>query len=221
VLTLTWVFSGLLTMNPWGLLEGSGVGTQVRSQLTGKPRMAEVRRFLQGVTSGLPAGEFVQLRAQPFDGQLFVMAYRADGSAVRLDATGHPAPLGESDVQRAVAKLGNAGRAELLREGDAYYYSHKDTVELPVFRAVLADAGQTHLYISPTTGELRTVDRDGRRGRWLERGLHGIDFPGLHGRPLWDALVLLLLAGTTAVCITGTWMALQRASRDLRGLMRD
>ncbi len=222
MLTLTWVFSGLLTMNPWGLLEGSGIGEKLRAQLTGEPHVAEVRQLLQGVTTGLPAGEFVQLRAQPFEGKLFVMAYRADGSAVRLDATGRPAPLAESDVQRAVAKLGNAtGRAELLRDGDAYYYAHKDTVELPVFRAVLADTEQTRLYISPVTGNFRTVDRDGRRGRWLERGLHGIDFPGLHGRPLWDALVLLLLAGTTAVCVTGTWMALQRIGRDLRRLKRD
>jgi hypothetical protein len=221
VLTLTWVFSGLLTMNPWGLLEGGDADARLRKQLTGEPRVSEVRQFLQGVTS-LPAGEFVQLRGQPFDGKLFVMAYRADGSALRLDATGHPAPLVESAVQRAVAKLGNAvGQAELLRDGDAYYYAHKDSVELPVFRVLLADAWQTRLYISPTTGDFRTVDRDGRRGRWLERGLHGIDFPGLHGRPLWDALVLLLLAGTTAVCVTGTWMAFQRIGRDLRLLKRN
>ncbi len=222
VLTLTWVFSGLLTMNPWGLLEGSGAGARLRTQLTGQPPVSEVRQFLHGVARGLPADEFVQLRAQPFGGKLYVMAYRADGSAVRLDATGQPAPLAESEVQRAVAGLGNAtGPAELLPAGDAYYYRHKDAVELPIFRAVLANAEQTHLYISPTTGTVRTVDRDGRRARWLERGLHGIDFPGLHGRPLWDALVLLLLAGVTAVCVTGTWMAFQRIGRDLRQLKRD
>jgi hypothetical protein len=219
VLTLTWVFSGLLTMNPWGLLEGNGTGAQLRAQLAGQPAVTEVRRFLQGVPGSLADGGFVQLRSQPFGGRLYVMAYRADGSAVRLDASGRPAPLAEPDVQRAVAGLGNAtGPAELLQAGDAYYYAHKDVVELPVFRAVLANAAQTHLYISPITGSVRTVDRNGRRVRWLERGLHGIDFPGLHGRPLWDALVLLLLAGVTAVCITGTWMAFQRIGRDLRQL---
>ena len=222
VLTLTWVFSGLLTMNPWGLLEGSGAGARLRAQLAGQPAVAEVRQFLQRLPTSLPAGEFVQLRAQPFGGQLYVMAYRADGSALRLDATGRPAPLAESAVQRAIARLGNAASpVELLQDGDAYYYAHKDTVELPVFRAVLSNAERTHLYISPTSGDARTVDRNGRRARWLERGLHGIDFPGLHGRPLWDVLVLLLLAGVTAVCITGTWMAFQRIGRDLRRLKGD
>jgi hypothetical protein len=62
---------------------------------------------------------------------------------------------------------------------------------------------------------MRVVDRDGRWMRWLEGGLHGLDFPGLRRRPWWDIITLLLLAGVTAVCITGGWMAIQRVRRDL------
>src|SRR5690606_13806981 len=29
ILTLTWTFSGLFSMNPWGLLEGEGAGTEI------------------------------------------------------------------------------------------------------------------------------------------------------------------------------------------------
>ena len=47
VLTLTWVFSGLLTMNPWGLLEGSDLGARVSQQLQGNATTAELRTFLQ------------------------------------------------------------------------------------------------------------------------------------------------------------------------------
>lgn len=215
VLALTWVFSGLLTMNPWGWLEGSDIGSRVRPQLTGSAPVSQLKQFLTEAPARLEDGRFVRLRGQPFAGRLFVIAERADGSAVRLDAGGSAAPLHENDLRSALAGIdtGLAGLA-LLDSGDAYYYSHKESRELPVWRAVLADAQHTRLYISPTSGAYRIVDGDARAMRWLERGLHGLDFSGLRRRPLWDIVTLLLLAGVTVVAISGAWMALQRVRRD-------
>jgi hypothetical protein len=102
-----------------------------------------------------------------------------------------------------------------LSEGDAYYYARGNDVELPVYRTILADEQRTHLYVGATTGSFRIVDRDGRRARWWQDGLHALDFPGLRRRPLWDVVVVLLLAGVTVSCITGSWMAIQRIRRDL------
>jgi len=216
VFTLSWVFSGLLTMNPWGLLEGSDAAARLPPQLAGQGRTSELRQFLRALPASLPAGEFVQLRAQPWEDSLFVLAYRADGSVVRLDATARPAPLAQAQVRRALAGLQVPVRSfATLDRGDAYYYAQQGGAELPVYRAVLADRQQTRVYISPVTGNLRIVDRDARRTRWLDNGLHRLDFPGLHHRPLWDCLALLLLAGVGASCITGAWMAIQRIRRDL------
>jgi hypothetical protein len=144
------------------------------------------------------------------------MAYRADGSATRFDAAGRPAPLAPHDVQESLAGLGTPiASFELLKAGDAYHYSYRNDVELPIYRAILDDRQQSRLYISPASGSLRVVDRDARQMRWLEGGLHRLDFPGLQHRPLWDCIVLLLLAGVTVSCVTGSWMALQRVRRDL------
>jgi uncharacterized iron-regulated membrane protein len=215
VLTLTWVFSGLLTMNPWGLLEGSGVGARLQSQLAGAPRVAELRQFLATLPGSLPTDEYVQLRAHPFGGRLFVVAYRADGATRRIDAAGRLAPLAQADVRQVLTGLDTPlASVEALPDGDAYYYARGEDVELPVYRAILADGQRTHLYVSPTTGSVRIVDRDGRRARWWQDGLHALDFPGLQGRPPWHLLVLLLLAGVTVSCITGSWMAMQRIRRD-------
>ncbi len=63
--------------------------------------------------------------------------------------------------------------------------------------------------------ELRDAGRDARGMRWLEGGLHQLDIAGMQHRPLWDCIVLLLLAGVTVSCVTGSWMALQRVRRDL------
>ena len=216
LLTLTWVFSGLLTMNPWGLLEGSAASERWPQRLAGEPRMAELRQFLNALPATLPTGEFVQLRAQPLGGRLFVMAYRADGSALRLDAAGRPAPLTQEYVRQMLAGAGTPLAAfASLAQGDSFYYARGDGIELPVYRAILTDRQHTRLYISPTSGSVRVIDRDGRYARWLEDGLHDLDFPGLHARPLWDGIVLLLLAGVSVSCVTGGWMAIQRIRRDL------
>ena len=216
VLVLTWVFSGLLTMNPWGLLEGSEAGGRVAAQLSRPVPTAELRQFLQALPQLPDAGQFRRLRAQDFNGHLYVIAERADGSMLRLDAAARPAPLTQAAVRELIGSLDTGLHSlELMAGEDAYYYSHKEPAEFPVYRAILDDAQRTRLYIQPATGEIRIVDIDARRTRWWERALHGLDFQGLRARPLWDIVAMLLLAGATLVTVTGSWMAIQRVRRDL------
>jgi hypothetical protein len=48
----------------------------------------------------------------------------------------------------------------------------------------------------------------------LYHGLHSLDFPWLYKyRPLWDIVVITLMLGCTALCVTSlilTWQVLQR-----------
>lgn len=219
VLTLTWVFSGLMTMNPWGLLEGRGDG-EFDERLAGAATWGDAKRFLE--FAGSRAGsmnEFTQLRVAPFDNEFYMLAMRPDGTSVRLDATGAPATIDRADVEAAIRKIEAPVKSfELMHDEDSFYYGHKDEVDLPVYRAVLDDAEQTRLYINPVTGAFRAFDSDARWSRWIRRGLHGFDFAGIRERPVWDVLVLLMLAGVTAVCVTGTWMALKRIRLDYRRL---
>ena len=50
--------------------------------------------------------------------------------------------------------------------------------------------------------------------RWLYHGLHSLDFPWLYNyRPLWDIVVITLMLGGTAICVTSlvlTWRVLAR-----------
>ena len=64
------------------------------------------------------------------------------------------------------------------------------------------------------------LDATARASRWIRYGLHDLDFPGLAARPLWDLVVLLLLAGVSVGVITGAWLALKRAALDLSRLQR-
>jgi hypothetical protein len=204
-----------LTMNPWGLLESDG-GAGLRSTLRGKAQTSELRGFLTAAPERLAGGEFVQLQGVVQDGKLQVIARRADGSLLRLGVDAQPEPLEATTVERWLQGLPVGVQTfERLETADAYYYGHKSGATLPVYRAILDDAGRTRLYIDPATGSLRVVDTQVRRSRWLVSALHSLDLRGLRSRPLWDIATLLLLAGVTALAITGSWMALQRIRADL------
>jgi hypothetical protein len=205
VLALTWVFSGLMTMNPWGLLESSDDGTYARN-LSGSARWEDLQHTL--VERGPALAQFVELRVTPFNGVLHLNAFRRDGSSTRLDSAGAPAQVQRLDIDAAVAKLGAPVRSvQLLQQEDTYYYGHKQPVPLPVFRLLLDDATHTRMYIDPATGTVQALDLNARRTRWWESALHNVDLPGLRARPIWDFIVLMLLAGVTVVCATGTWLA--------------
>ncbi len=221
VLTLTWVFSGLLTMGPWGFLESSA-GRRERGALAGSITGAEAKAFLK-LSPALATGHIRTLDAAPLGGRLHVMATDLDGHVQRLDSDGRPSPLTQAEAQAALKVVARSPIAafERLDREDAYYYSGYDgAAAFPVYRARLADAQATTFYLDGQTGRMvRAVDSTGRQSRWLRYGLHDLDFgPLLRSRPLWDIVMWVLLAGVTAVCITGAWMSWLRIKLDLANL---
>lgn len=216
ILTLGWVASGLLSMNPWGVLD-SEAGFAERERLTTPMPWAMVAGALGRMTS-LPAGT-VRLEIAPLGGRLFFSAVSAGGTQTRIDAMGRISPLARPELAAALANGPPIESLQLIDVEDAYYYQHKYPVTLPVWRAVLRDAERTRLYIDSRTGRLlRAFDGNARLFRWLQHGLHSFDFPILRRRPLWDLVILPLLIMVTLVCATGTSMAIAKACRDLRRL---
>lgn len=217
LLTLTWVFSGLMTMGPWGLLD-SAAG-QVRRAIVGETTWGEAKALLAAAPRLVGPG-VVQVEAAPLGGTVRLLSVEADGRARRFDTSGRPAPVAADELRRAAAAAGAPVESlALMQREDGYYYAHHDPVALPVWRLVLADPGRTHLYVHPETGKvLRAADAPARANRWIETGLHDLDFAWIRKRPVWDLVVLPLLAGVTFVCGTGTWLGFRRIGRDVERL---
>ncbi len=212
--TLTWVTSGLLTMNPWGLLESSASET-VQSALAGTVRSSDVTSFLAAAPR---APGVASLQAAPLGGRLFVIERLGDGRAVRLDGKGRPAPLGREELARALAAGGQrtTGLRLMTKTDDYYYPSYDGPAPLPVWAARLAGPGGRAAYLDPLSGEVRlAIDGPAKASRWIRTGLHDFDFPGLRARPIWDIVVILLLGGVTAGVGTGAWLGLKRLALDL------
>ena len=215
VLTLTWLASGLLSVNPWGLLESSGAGFE-RANLRGAElTLDDVRAWVERLGGEQAPPGTTRLELVPFAGALQVLAYDRTGNPTRLRADTHePAPLDEAALADAAARLAPAERiqsAGLLTRGDEFYFDHHAQRAFPVYRVVLADADSTRYYIDAATGRLlQKVDSSRRWYRWLFEGMHRFDFTEvMRQRPLWDFLVIVLLAGVTGVCATGTYMGIR------------
>jgi uncharacterized iron-regulated membrane protein len=219
LVTVTWLFSGLLSMNPWGAFEGDS-GNEERRRLARRALAAtEVTAIVQALdNSTLPAGT-ARLASSIVDGELALIAQDADGNAARVDGrTLQPYPLPDTIWQR-VAQLAKPGtpvlQAGFIEAEDNYYFSHHEKVSFPVYRIVFDDTGQTRYYFDATSAELvEKYDSDRRWHRWLFLGLHRGDFTSLmRTRPLWDLILLPLMLGVTAAAITGVWMAYRRLTR--------
>jgi len=205
VFALTWVASGLVSMNPWGFLDSDGAQP---ADLRGPPPSGG------DIAAAVPAlgkvTDAVSITLATFDGKLAFVATAKDGTRRRLDAAGQT--LSPPDMARTAALL-RGGSADLLDKGDAYYFASRGRpAPLPVYRIV---AGTIRYYLDPLSGEVvRTSDTDDRWFRWLHEGLHRLDFtPALRNGMFRTLAMLPLMLGVTLVCGTGAWLGLRRLLR--------
>jgi hypothetical protein len=211
VLTLTWVASGVVSMNPWGFLESAE--DHRAGHLAGDVTFGQVQQaVLAAKANGVVAR---RLTATPFAGEVYLMA---DG--VRLGQDGRPAPLPSAELADAVRAIGGVRSQGLLRSEDAYYRGHHEAVALPAWRVVFTDG--LRLYLDPASGEtLRQVDGAARSYRWLFEAPHRLDFaPGFDRGGGWAAAMVALLVLAGAGVATGVWLGWRRAQSDAGALVR-
>jgi len=203
VFTLTWVFSGLLSMEPFGWSNSEGL-TLRRDALTGGP--LELERFpavdalaWAAVLDGrvLKELELKRIQDEPYYLARYTAAAAAhDPKRERLHqpyyvyGRGEPANLlvaaatmqprrepfsVESLLERLRAAAPDARIVahDLLTEYDSYYYSRAGQAPLPVLRVKFDDPEQTWVYVDPEMSQV--LARISRASR-VERWLYN----GLH-----------------------------------------
>jgi hypothetical protein len=105
ITTLTFVVSGLISMNPWGFLEDRRGGGE-QGRLEGGPlKWGEVRASLNAIRAKAEMADSVSLATAPFAGQLYWLATRQDGTVTRLDAEGGSAPMSGIDLAEAAKRI--------------------------------------------------------------------------------------------------------------------
>lgn len=241
VFTLAWVFSGLLSMEPYAWNRAEGVsfdrtlfqGGQLELAHFDAINDATLQQDLRQVFKNTPIKEIEFRRLQGnhflnlvvpslestwgFDNQLF------DVESYQLKKDFFSADFVRQQIEEH--KIATILSSEILQEYDNYYYSRSTarapSLPLPVLRIDFKDEMSSSIYVDLNTGELvHQTNRLGRVERWLYKGLHSLDFgPWYAKRPLWDIVVIILLTGGLLLSLIGTYIGMKRIYLSTRKLI--
>ena len=231
IFVLTWIFSGLLSMDPFEWTNRTGLAIQPEP-LAGEPgAFADYARIAGTRLRSIPGiPDAVRIDFDRIHGEPFFVSHRPDTAGIsptlvhaRTLAV-RSAPFPVEDALAGIRSRTDALIAdhELLSEFDAYYYDRDGDTTLPVLRVKFDDPEQTWIYIELERGKIvHRTHRFGRIKRWLFNGLHSLDFSfWYHRRPLWDLGVILLSLGGLTTSALGLFLGFRRiaiaVSRSLR-----
>ena len=224
VLAITWIFSGLMSMNPWRLFSSSAPLNTAAYQGGALTAAA----FPISATEALSRFAQQGFKARELEWRLLGGA----GYLVAHDGLGRSRLLSMADGQvlehlprevlehaaQAVLPQGQM-HSEVLDVYDFYYYARTEQSmlghlekRLPVLRVRFDDPQQTWLHVDLYTGEIVGVlDRPKRVSRWLFALLHSWDWlPLLERRPLWDVWMVVFSAGGIVLSVSGVVLGWRR-----------
>lgn len=227
VATATYAFSGMLSMDPFPARTGGAPAARQGGDRPDIPQALRGRLQVAAFEAKHPGEALRQLGNLPvkeleltsFAGEPIYLATLAGGETRIVPLQGEPRI--ELDRDRIVDVISKAaeGRVEIrvLDQYDRYYLDRERRRPLPVILARLADEEQTRYYIDPKTARVvGSYSSDNWVNRWLYSGLHSLNFPWLYNyRPLWDIVVITLMLGGTALCVTSLVLAWRVLGRTL------
>ena len=248
--TLTWVFSGLVSMEPWAWTSARGLAIDEQVYQQGEMNMAAfppVNTIAVETFEGqeIKALEFHWIQSQPWllanysvpqvagteKRDRLHQPYNINGQSESRSMLINAITLEQSagfDPELLVHQLdasimdADATEFEVLDEYDDYYYSRQSQLPLPVLRIKFNDPAESWVYVDPHKSQLLSlIHKYSRVERWLYNGLHSLDFAfWYHKRPLWDIGVITLLLGGLAVSLIGLYIGLRRLKHDVLSLYR-
>jgi hypothetical protein len=232
VFTLTWAYSGLLSMEPFAWTNATGLELPRDVFTGGSPDLSKFAALdptkWQQVVPGRAIKEvdfsriqdehYYVVRLAPRLHQAYDVRERREPDRVLVHAERMEVRREPFSVDSLLARLRAArpdvsmADATLLKEYDSYYYSRGGVRPLPILRVKFNDPEETWLYVDPETSRIAGLThRLGRIERWLYNGLHSLDFGFWYDRrPLWDVGMIVLLLGGLATSVLGLFVGVRR-----------
>lgn len=242
LITLTWVFSGLLSMEPYAWTTARGLaisrevfaGGDIELQAFAQLNNAQAQRQLQRLADGqdikeiefkrIQGDHYYQVTIGSSDSHWGFENILVSAEALQLRRDLFPTDYMTSHLQAAVSNF-ELVFSDVLDEYDNYYYSRPTAAgpvaPLPLLRVTFNDPAATRYYVDLKTSELvYQSHRLGRLKRWLYNGLHSLDFGFWYARrPLWDIVVIVLLLGGLMLCSIGCYLGIRRLLKNSKQLL--
>jgi len=197
---------------------GPNLAAALRGGRGGPPMSAYGGRSPADAIAAVADFDVRELEYTAFAGTPLYLATNPQGETRLIPMQGSPMTTLDADAVMSVVRqaLGpSVAELRLIDQYDAYYRDRTRQRPLPVIFAKLNDSVGTRYYIDPKTATV--VQQYSARGwvsRWLYNGLHSLDFPWLYNyRPLWDIVVITLMLGGTALCVTSLMLTYRVLAR--------
>ena len=224
VFSVTWAFSGMLSMEPWFWASRGGTGDGIYGALAGGPLdlegypefdATEWHRVLPART--IKEVNFAWIQGEPHYVVLGSTRKPELVSANPLQLQREPFSI-ESLMDRV--REGNPDvpivTSEILPKYDSYYYAQDGSAPLPVLRVKFGDPDATWFYIDPAMSQaVASFTRRQRLQRWIYHGFHSLDFGFWYAsRPLWDIGIITLSLGGTMLSVIGVVIGFRRLKKN-------
>ncbi|WP_414496794.1 PepSY domain-containing protein [Stenotrophomonas maltophilia] len=229
----TWIFSGLMSMNPLGVFSSTREAIDSERYRGGAAAVDGMLGEPAALLAAAGARNFrpVEVQWRRIGGELF---------AVLLDGRGDTRIVSSADgelqvlrklpadwLQQKVRAMSDAPMQgfAVQQAPDAYFYPRSPEAmngaavrRFPVAVADFGDAEATRVYLDLATGDpLLTMGHRERVGRWLFYFLHSWDLPAmLRFDSARLAVLLLLSVAGTALCATAVVIGYRRLRMKLR-----
>ncbi|EJP77502.1 TPA: PepSY domain-containing protein [Stenotrophomonas maltophilia] len=229
----TWIFSGLMSMNPLGVFSSTREAIDSGRYRGGTVAVDGALGEPAALLAAVDDARFkpVEIQWRRIDGELF--AVLLDGQRETRIVSGSDGHLQVARLlpaawlQQKVRALSDAPmqRYWVQLAADAYFYPRAPEAmngaavrRFPVAVADFGDAEATRVYLDLATGDpLLTMGRRERVGRWLFYFLHSWDLPAMLRQDTARLAVLLLLSlAGAALCATATVIGYRRLRMKLR-----
>lgn len=223
IFTLTWVFSGWLSMEPNFWASGGGTGDEIPQALSGGPSDIRMYPPIDAATWHRVLGgrsvkqiEYVQIQNDPYFAASIVGSDPVLLSLSPFQIRQQPFST-ESLMDRI--KKGNPDvsvvESQLLSDYDSYYHPSERRPPLPVLRVKFADPDATWFYVDPHMGQaVARFTRRERIQRWIYHGFHSFDFNfWYYNGAVWRVTMVALNAGGALLSTIGLWIAIRRLKR--------
>jgi hypothetical protein len=214
----TWVFSGMLSMDPFDWQEGADDARLEAAMRGGKLHMADFADKAPAEALALAARQFParELELTMFAGQPVYLARESPERALVVPVDGPPlpwfSPARIASVLAQAAKPYDLTAVRVVNRYESYYVDRHGDRPLPVLSVRLNDPRASLYYIDLRTARIvASYITQTRWNRWLYHGLHSFDLPWLYRhRPAWDIVVLALMLGGTALSVTSLMIGWRR-----------
>lgn len=223
LVTLAWIFSGLMSMNPWRIFD-SGAAPLRTFALQGTALLPSPDDAGPAALLANAGADVRELRWSPVLGTLTVQAFASAGRPSLLESrSATPWVVDATRLREAAAGLLGSPlvRVDTLDDYDFHYYARAPHTmtggnerPLPALRFVFDDPQASWVHVDPHTGAVLARTDSGRRAsRWLFALLHSWDWlPLLERRPLWDGMLVVLSMGGALLSATGVVIGWRRLS---------